>query len=227
MKVFVGYGYNDRDKWIEDDLFPILRCAGFTVVHGKAMEGEEIDDEVRSRIEQSDAVIGFFTLREGQEAAEFNSHIWVRDELVYALNKKPILAVREKGTRVPDAILGNRQYITLDQANRLACVAQLMKALGERNIRRLRLEPSSDALHAKIWTGWRRPHFQIRYRTRNLEGLESAYREGHLELFEQGFYLTVTDVPEKAYVDVEGLLKADLMFSSGWVSADAVHVRVS
>jgi hypothetical protein len=23
MRIFIGYGYNARDKWIEDDVFPI------------------------------------------------------------------------------------------------------------------------------------------------------------------------------------------------------------
>jgi hypothetical protein len=78
MRVFVGYGYNERDKWIEDRVFPILRCAGFTVVHGKDMVGQPLEAGVVQRIDQSDAVIGFFTIREGTAAAEFNSHLWVR-----------------------------------------------------------------------------------------------------------------------------------------------------
>ena len=40
MRVFVGYGYNDRDAWIETHVFPILRCAGFSIVHGKDMHGQ-------------------------------------------------------------------------------------------------------------------------------------------------------------------------------------------
>ncbi len=34
MKVFVGFGYNDRDRWIEEQIFPVLGCMGFTVVDG-------------------------------------------------------------------------------------------------------------------------------------------------------------------------------------------------
>jgi hypothetical protein len=56
MKVFVGFGYNGRDQWIEDQVFPILRDMGFTVVDGKDMHGEILQSEVQSRIEQSDAV---------------------------------------------------------------------------------------------------------------------------------------------------------------------------
>src|SRR5262249_23569121 len=58
MKVFVGFGYNDRDHWIEEQVFPILRGMGFTVVDGKDMHGEILQPEVQSRIEQSDAAKG-------------------------------------------------------------------------------------------------------------------------------------------------------------------------
>src|SRR5262249_14609234 len=154
MRVFVGYGYNDRDVWIETHVFPILRCAGFTIVHGKDMHGQELQDEVKRRLDLSDAVIGFFTIREGQENADYTSHIWVRDELVYAHAKgKPVVPIRENGAKVPAALLGNPQYISLDQGDRLACVAELMTALGRRNIRRIRLDPADD-LRASLW-GWR------------------------------------------------------------------------
>jgi hypothetical protein len=106
MRVFVGYGYNERDKWIEDRLFPILRCAGFAGRNGKGMEGKELHNEVKRRLEQSDAAIGFFTTREGQGEADFTSHIWVRDEMIYAISKQ-IIPVREWGAKLPDGLLRN------------------------------------------------------------------------------------------------------------------------
>ena len=108
MKVFVGFGYNARDEWIESRLFPILSGAGFTVVHGKDMHGQELKDEVKRRIDQSDAAIGFFTIREGQGDADFTSHVWVRDEIVYAdAKQKPIVPIREQGVKLPGGVLGN------------------------------------------------------------------------------------------------------------------------
>jgi len=224
MRVFVGFGYNDRDSWIENQVFPILAGMGFTVVDGKDMHGEILQPGVQSRIEQSDAAIGFFTVREGQGDAEFNSHMWVRDEMVHANAKgKPIIPVKEEGARIPDGLLGDRQYIPLRQNDRLACVAELVTALGRRNIRRLKLDPESEQLRRDLqW--WRRAAgFLVQYRTLD-EGVESPYRKGRLELVDQGFYLDVFDV--KGYVEVEGLLNGAPQFSSGWVSADAVQVKV-
>lgn len=227
MRVFVGYGYNERDKWIEDRVFPILRCVGFTIVHGKDMHGLQLQPEVTRLLDQSDAAIGFFTIREGQGDADFTSHIWVRDEMMYAIAKgKPIIAVKETGTRLPDGLLGNRQYVPLDQNDRLACVAELLDALGQRQIRRVRLDPFDDALRANLWRWRNAAGFAIRYRTQNIEGLNSDFRNGRLELVDQGFYLNLAEVPTKAYIEVEGVLNNETVFGSGWVSADAVQIRV-
>jgi hypothetical protein len=227
MRIFVGFGYNDRDRWIEDQVFPILRGMGFNVVDGKDMHGQILQPVVQSRIEQSDAAIGFFTLREGQGDAEFNSHMWVKDEMVHANAKgKPIIPVREDGTNVPDGLLGNRQYIQLRQNDRLACVVELVGALGRRNIRRLKLDPEGDELRRSLQHWRRTTGFIVQYRTQDEEGVESGYQQGRLELVDQGFYLNVSDVPKRAYVEVEGFLNGTPQFSSGWVSADAVQVKV-
>jgi hypothetical protein len=228
MRVFVGYGYNERDKWIEDHVFPVLECMGFVVVHGKDMHGQILQPEVDFRIDQSDAVVGFFTEREGQGTADFTSHIWVRDEILHALLKnKPVVLIREDTAKVPEGMIGNRQYIILRQNDRLACVAELVRALGRKNIRRIRLEPQSDELRQDLFRLQRTPGFEIRYQTQDENGMESQYKQGRLEIFRQGFYLNAMDVPHNAYVAVEGVLGTEVKFISGWESADAVMVKIN
>lgn len=226
MRVFVGYGYNPRDVWIEDLVFPILRVMEFVVAHGKDMQGQELAPEVQRLIEQSDAVVGFFTIREGQEAAEFNSHIWVRDELLYAIAKnKPIIPVKEFGANIPDGLLGNRQYILLHRDEKLAGISELVRAIGRKNIRRLKLD--ADERLARNLLQWRlRPEFEMRYRILDEDGAESQHYRGRLELVEQGFYINVAEVPRKAFVEVEGCLGGQTKFSSGWVSADTIRVPI-
>ncbi|MGD9367640.1 MAG: hypothetical protein PVH87_18210 [Desulfobacteraceae bacterium] len=227
MKIFVGFGYNDRDEWIEEQVFPILIGMGFNVVDGKDMHGSTLQSGVKTRIQQSDAVVGFFTIREDQGDADFTSHIWVRDEVVHAeALKKPIIPIREEGVHLPAGLLGDIQYISLDQKNRLACVVELVKALGRRNIRRLKLDPDDDELRRKIMIWQRSADFNIRYQTQDEAGIESDYKDGRLEVVDQGFYLNVSDVPKRAYVNVEGCLNQQIQFGSGWVSADAVQVKV-
>jgi len=228
MRIFVGFGYNDRDRWIETDVFPILECMGFVVIDGKDMHGEILQPEVKFRIDQSDAAIGFFTIRDPNSTGDFNSHIWVRDEMVHAAAKGlPIVPIREENARVPDGLLGNIQYIPLRQNDRLACMSELARALGRRNIRRIKLEPEATRLTRDLKQWNLDPNFEIRYRTQdNPSGLQSAFRAGRLERFENGFYLNVLDVPRRAYVEVEGLLNGQRKFNSGWASADAVSIKI-
>lgn len=227
MKVFVGFGYNDRDSWIEEQIFPILRGMGFTVVHGKDMHGSELQEEVKMRIKQSDAAVGCFTLREGQGDADYTSHIWVRDEIVHAnAIGKPIITIREQGVKVPDGLLGDRQYIILNQDDRLGCVVELVVALGQRNIRRVRLDPDDDKLRKSLLQWRKDPAFSIRFRTQDEIGIESSFRDGRLELINQGFYLNVFDMPQKGLLDIEGVLNGAIQFSSGWASADAIQVKI-
>ena len=39
MRIFVGYGYNERDKWVEGYVLPLLVAFACEVVHGKAVYG--------------------------------------------------------------------------------------------------------------------------------------------------------------------------------------------
>lgn len=228
MRVFVGFGYNERDSWIENQVFPILQNMGFVVVDGKDLHGEILQVGVQSLIEQSDAVVGFLTIRDPTTTGDFNSHLWVQNELVYAVGlKKPIIPIWEENVRVPDAILGNIQHIVLRQNDRLACVSELVRALGRRNIRRIKLEPEDDDLRRDLLR-WRvDQNFEIRYRTQDsATGIESAPQKGRLEVVNYGFYLNVSDVPRKDYVEVEGVLNGQAKFNSGWASADAVSVKI-
>jgi len=39
MRIYIGYGYNERDKWIEDYVIPLVVAFGCEVAHGKAVYG--------------------------------------------------------------------------------------------------------------------------------------------------------------------------------------------
>ena len=46
MRIFVGYGYNERDKWVEEYVLPLLVALGCEVIHGRAVYGGALPDEV-------------------------------------------------------------------------------------------------------------------------------------------------------------------------------------
>jgi hypothetical protein len=226
MKVFVGYGYNERDQWIESDVLPILDAMGFDILHGKDMHGQELQDAVKRRIEQSEGLVGFCTLREAQAEADFNTHPWVRDEMVYALARNlPVVEVREEGVRNPAGIIGDRQRIQFKNENRLSCVRELVRALSRWNMRQIQLV-TEDAAHAKeLRQALRKPGFQIRYRTR-LDGVDSEHFSARLEAVLGGLYMNARGLPSTALVEVQALLDGQLLFSSDWESVDAVQVIV-
>jgi hypothetical protein len=226
LKVFVGYGYNERDRWIESEVLPILDALGFDILHGKDMHGEQLQEAVKRRIEQSEGLIGFSTLREGQANAEFNTHPWVRDEMVYALARHmPVIEIREEGVRAPAGIIGDRQRIQFTNENRLACVRELVVALSRWNVRQIQLIPEGTAQAKELRQAFRKAGFQVRYRTR-LEGVDSEYFPARLDAVLGGLYLNARGLPSNALVEVQALLDGQLLLSSDWESVDAVQVIV-
>jgi hypothetical protein len=39
MRIFVGFGYNERDRWIRDMVFPLIPAFGDEVVTGEEAYG--------------------------------------------------------------------------------------------------------------------------------------------------------------------------------------------
>jgi len=225
MRLFIGYGYNSRDAWIEKDFFPILEAMGMEIVHGKDMHGETLQDGVKDRIDQADALVGFCTLRVSQEAAEFNTHTWVRDEMVHALaQKKPVVEVREKGVKNPPGLIGDRQRIALDPDNRLSCIAEVVKVVSGWSMRRLLLVPKDMQQAKKIHSALISNSLVVRYRTR-IKSTDSKHREGRIDRVDQGLYLNAIGLPDQSFVEIEGSTKTrGVLFNTGWVSADLVRI---
>jgi hypothetical protein len=226
MKIFVGYGYNERDAWIERDVFPILQALNLEVTDGKDMHGETLQDGVKERIHDADALVGFSTLREGQGNADFNSHIWVRDEMQHSLAlQKPLVEVREIGVRSPFGLIGDRQRIVLDNNDRLACVAELVKVVAGWSMRRLLLVPQEPNLSRRINRALINGQLLVRYRAR-VRGRDSQYREGRIEKIDGELYLNAIGLPDYSFVEVEASTQPDgILFNTGWASADLVRIE--
>jgi hypothetical protein len=181
---------------------------------------------VKQRIDQSDAVIGFCTLRAGQETAAFNTHPWVRDELVYALGAgKPIVEVRETRVHEITALIGARQWIPMDPSDRLPCVVELVKAVASWSMRRLLLVPSDPQQARRILKALTRSELKVSYRAR-INGVASTPRLGRLERENQALYLDAVGLPSQSFVQVEGSTSAEgVLFDTGWASADLVRIE--
>jgi hypothetical protein len=150
MRVFIGYGYNERDRWIETYIIPLLEAFGCRVAHGKVAYGGALPPEVVDLIRSSDAMIGFTTRRDAAGPGQFTTHPWVVQELVTAYAQVPAIPfveVREEGVVSPGGMLEavNAQRIDYREADRAACLLHIAQALrrllDQLNVTTLRLGP--------------------------------------------------------------------------------------
>jgi hypothetical protein len=152
MRIFVGYGYNQRDKWIEDFVLPLVVAFGCEVVHGKAVYGGALPDEVMKAIRASDAVMGFTTRRELIAPNQYRTHDWVVQELLTAHAQDPRIPwveIREAGVLSPGGILdsADAQRIDYREEERASCLVKIAQALRRlhdlANVTMIRLGPIS------------------------------------------------------------------------------------
>ena len=150
MRVLIGYGYNDRDKWVEEYVFPLVAAFGCEVEHGKLVYGGALPDEIIKTIRSSDAMIGFTTRRELVGEGRFRTHEWVVQELLMAHSENlPWVEVREEGVVSPGGILGATDtqridYRETDRADCLVKIAQALKRFREQtSVTMVRLGPAS------------------------------------------------------------------------------------
>ena len=135
MRVFVGYGYNEHDRWVEEYVVPVLVAFGCEVLHGKAVFGGALQEEVIRLIRSADAMLGFTTQR-GEPTAEgrFRTHDWVVQELMTAHSQDPRIPwveIREEFVISPGGILeaANAQRIDYRANNLAQCLVSIVQTL--------------------------------------------------------------------------------------------------
>jgi hypothetical protein len=225
MRIFIGYGYNKRDAWIEQHVLPILSAMAIETTDGKKLHGEVLQEGVKQRIDQADALVGFCTLRVEGKKDKFNTHPWVRDEMMYALGRKmPVIEVRENGVKSIPGLKGDREYIKLN-GDRLACVKDLVEAVGSWSMRRLLLAPRDLKVRKQIHQAWSTNALDVTYRAR-INNADRKPRTGRLDVVNNGFYLNVIGLPAGSLVQVEGrTASGTIIFNTGFASADVVRVE--
>jgi hypothetical protein len=134
MRLFVGYGYNERDRWIEEYVLPLLTAFGCEVVHGKAAYGGALPDEVTKLIRTSDAVIGFTTRRDTIGPGQYGTHEWVKQELMTAHSQDPRIPwveIREEGVISLGGMLeaADTQRIEYRENDLAGCLVKIAQAL--------------------------------------------------------------------------------------------------
>lgn len=131
MNIFLAYGYNDRDRWVKDLVFPIIRAFGSEVITGDEIYGQDIPSGVLAKIRRSDALVGFSTRRDDMGNGRWTTHHWVKQELAAALALNlPLFEVRETNVDPQGGITANLQRIDYEEEERDKCLVEIVKALG-------------------------------------------------------------------------------------------------
>jgi hypothetical protein len=119
VRIFVGFGYNPRDEWIKELVFPLVQAFGDEVVTGEDMAGDILSETVKDKIRTSDGMIGFLTRRDPINEGRWTTHRWVTDELAHAAAiRMAMVEVRETGIDPQGGGQGDRQWLPYDEANR-------------------------------------------------------------------------------------------------------------
>jgi hypothetical protein len=148
MKVFVGWPY--EATWVDDYVIPLAESYGITVLTGKELQGKVITRGVKERIAEADAAL-FITARRGgpDEKGKYETSDWVLDEIKHAnsIEKPVIIEVREDGVEYENKIHADRQYIPCDPDDRMKCLVELGKTIGQRlgPSLKLKVSPLGDA----------------------------------------------------------------------------------
>lgn len=153
MKIFVAYGYNERDKWIKDLVFPIIEAFGAEVETGEITFNDTISEIVKRKILLSDALMAFTTKREPENPASTTTHQWVKDELaIAAASNKKIVEVREKGVDSQSGFTSGYQRIEYDETARDKCLVEIVKAIGDWQSRKfVRVQLLPEGIRADLW----------------------------------------------------------------------------
>jgi hypothetical protein len=134
MRVFVGYGYNERDRWIETYVLPLVSAFGWDIVHGKTVYGGALPDEVMQAIRNSHAMLGFTTRRDLDAAGRYRTHDWVIHELMAAHAQQPSIPwveIREEGVLSPGGIIETASTLRIDyrENDRADCLVKIAQAI--------------------------------------------------------------------------------------------------
>lgn len=205
MKIFVAYGYNERDKWIPNLVFPIIKAFGDEVVTGEELQGEQITDAVIREIKQSDALMAFVTRRQKIDKVRWTTHRWVTDEISNALAfSLPVVEIREVGVDEQGGIVGDRQRIIYNESDRDKCLVEIVKTLGRWH--------SSDSVEMQLLPEGcvqairpllRNPSLRCTYKILDYSsGTQGSEIPTPILPKEGGLFVRAQNVPRRSYIQI-------------------------
>ena len=129
--VFLSYSFSHpRDLRIVGMIEDLLRCFNVWPKTGRHLGGNDLLDEIKKIIDESDALIALASRRDQMEGGGWHTHPWVRDEYGHARTRKlPAIMLIEDGVEIGGGYEGH-EYIVFDHDKPDAALLKLAKTLG-------------------------------------------------------------------------------------------------
>lgn len=226
MRIFVAYGFRERNMWIPRLVYPVIRAFGDEVMHGEDMPGEIITEGVRQRINRADALIGFVTRLADAPGDRSTTHRWVTDELATAHGQqKLVLEVREVGVDEQRGILGDRQPVVYDEGQRDECIVEIVKALGEwHQTNKVTLQLLPEEYAEQLTPLLNNPRLRCVYIVLE-RGEEGAEMPTRIRRIKGGLFVEARNVPRQALIQLK-VECAGQSWSSDFESTDSLGIRL-
>jgi hypothetical protein len=225
MRLFVGYGYNPRDQWIEELVFPLAEALGCQIVHGKAMYGDNLAQEIKDLLQTSDAMLGFLTRRE-KSGEQWTTHRWVIEEIASAFGVIPVVEVRENGVDPQSGMVAGLQRIEYFEGQRDKCLIEIAQAISRiRDMiehRVFRLEPMefTSLFRALI----KKPGLRCSYRVMRLN-TESSFRDALMSAVAGGLQMSIDGLRATDLIQV-CVAYGDESWTSDYEPVNSIRLRL-
>jgi hypothetical protein len=132
MKIFVGFGYHQRDEWIKELVFPLINSFDGDVISGEEIFGAVLSDGVKDKIKECDVLFAMFTPRDEKANGRFTTHDWVRDEYLHAINSnKKVVAFIESKVDWNQGMAGDRQYVPFAEDKKEKLLVDMANILSQ------------------------------------------------------------------------------------------------
>ncbi len=227
MKIFVAFGYNQRDKWIPSLVFPIIRAFGDEVVSGEELQGEQITDAVIREIRQSNALMAFVTRRDKIDDNRWTTHRWVTDELSHALAfKLPVVEIRESGVDDQGGIAGDRQRVIYNENERDKCLVEIVKTLGNwhsNETMELQLLPEECAQAVRPLL--RNPGLRCTYQILEKNGTMGEEMTATILPITGGLFIRAKNIPPMSYIRIR-IECSGKSWSSNFENIDSLGIHL-
>lgn len=228
MNIFIGFGYNEDDKWIKELVFPLAQSFDARISTGEDLQGQIISQGVTDLIKKADGVMAFLTWRDKLTSGKYTSHRWVYDEMATAIaNNIPTVEIREKMIDVQSGLPGDRQRIEFEIENKAQLLVELAKLFSNwrRNLKARRLFMLPKEIVKDV-----RPHINTEFLRCIYQFMNGSKESPEFSAkpfkFGQGLCVDIYNVPsEEALVQVT-ISGPDFEWSSDYESVQLLSINL-